>query len=719
MTGAGGWRRLFRPAPGMRPAAAGGLVNGIAVASPLLAGIAAGAPASGAWACLGAYVAAFTNKGGPRGRRTRGLLVAAVANAAAFLTGELVADVFPLALAVLAVLVYLASLGDPVHPAVGRLGTMPATALLSGAGSVSAGSTDIWGTAGLVLGGGLWYAAASGVLTPAPRLRGVLTVLAEPYRETGRRLAAIAAGAPGTPEEHARTTAAVTRARNAVQSLRGPGGDEHLAVLLDPLVERAAALADLTAALTTAGAPAPETAAAFTGTAAALAERVADVADRLARRPRRKPDGPDPHHALGRLSAADDLLRARGPAGEVPYAVLSRAGRQRRLLTRLAAQADLAHDLAAGLPADPGARARPAPGPRPSFDRARLRAALRPGSTGHRHALRATAVTSAVFTLVWALGLPHGEWATLAVVRILRPRYADTLERAAQRIIGNVIGGTGAALAIAGVHDPAVIAALLFAVITLGFTLRPVNYAFWVIFGTPLILLIGDVSDPGDWHAALARVAMTLLGSAAALLGGYLLWPTWEQGRLGARTAAAGAAIAVYVNAVLRDRIHPGPHPQARPDAARAAAERALDEAHAAAEHSRHEPGTDRAATDRAEAVIRTLYALTAHLAALAAHPVPATARIPALPVYAAHAAAAFDAPDAAHRRAAVAGLADAVDEMWLHIDALHTRRLAELTAGRGAEDTGVRAAVREDEPVVDLLAAIADCVRDLPDDRP
>ncbi|MFE9566697.1 FUSC family protein [Streptomyces sp. NPDC006487] len=698
--------RLFAPVPGSRPASVAGLVNGVAVGLPLLAGIAAGDPGAGAWACLGGYLSAFTNKGGPRGRRTLRLVTAAAVNTAAFAVGELVTHLFPLALLLLAALVLLASLGDAVHPLAGRLGTMPATALLSGAGSAAAGPADPGRTALLVLCGGIWYAVATAVLTPAPRLREVLGTVGEPFREIGRHLARIADGTATTADEHARTAAALARADAVVRSLRGQGGDERMAALLAPLVRHAAALADLTEAAAAAGAGPPRSGPAFTAAAGALADRIGRTAALPAHRPGRAPSGPDPRSALAELDAACDALRARAAAGREPYPVVARAAHGRRLLARIADEADLAHAAAADLPVSPRARVRPAPVPGPATDRARPV----PGSAALRHAARVTAVACAVFTLVCALGLPHGEWATLAVLRVLRPRYADTLERVGQRIAGNLIGGTCAALLIAGIHQPVALAAVVFAVITLGFTLRPVNYAFWVVFGTPLVLLIGDVSEPGDWRTAAVRIAMTLLGSAAALVGGYLLWPTWEQGRLAARTERATAATTAYLDEVLRrlvPRTVPGTTPRGP---ARTAADRALAELRDAERATRREPGHDRAAADRAGAVADTLYALTSSLGALAAQPAPAARGrgIPALADYAAHAGAALTARTAQEHEMQDRALAGALDEMHLYVEELHARRQRELAAGRAGEETGTRAAIREDGPVVDLLAVIA-----------
>ncbi|MCX4781726.1 FUSC family protein [Streptomyces sp. NBC_01264] len=709
------WPQLFAPVPGMRPAVVAGLVNAVAVGLPLPAGIAFQHPVAGAWVCLGAYVTAFTNKGGPRRSRTLGLAVAAVVNAAAFAVGEPAFGVWPLTFVLFAVLVLIASLGDRLHPWAGRLGTMPATALLAGAGNTAPDQGAAAGTALLVLCGGLWYAVATVLLTPAPRLGPVLLALAEPYRLTGQRLARIAAARPAAPEDHAQAVQAQARAAAAVKALRGQGGDEHLAARLDPLLTGAAALADQTGALHTTGSPPPAVASACARAATVLSARLLRIGALLAHAPTGPAPAASPRQALDQLARACDLLRSRAAAGAEPYSAVARASRQRRLLVRIAHEADRAHVRAAGLPESlRTTRAHPAPPPRRGFDRAGLRAVLSAGSPTSRHALRVTLVASAVLAAVSALGLPHGEWATLAVLRVMRPRYADTMERAGQRVAGNLIGGTCAALAIAWIHDPDVLAALLFAVITVGFALRPVNYGFWVVFGTPLVLLIGDVSDPGDWRSALERIAMTVLGSAAALLGGYLLWPTWERGRLAARSADAAAAAAAYLDAGLRrllsagspDGLGTAPEGAAR---ARAAAEEALAAAADAERRARREPLPDRAAADRAATVIATLYGLVADVTALASvtGPGPAGAHVPVLPVFAAHAVPALTGPDADRRARDLAVLTGALDEMRIHLEDLHTRRQAELAAGREAEDTPVRRAIREAGPLVELLERI------------
>ncbi|MFJ1804172.1 FUSC family protein [Streptomyces sp. NPDC088180] len=679
---------------------------------PLLAGVVAGDPEAGALACLGAYVAAFTSKGGPRRQRTAGLVVAGVVNALAFWVGELATGLFPLALAVLLVLVFLAAMGEAVHGTVARLGTMPATALLAGASQGDPGPSDgtVLGAALLVLAGGLWYAAATGLLTPAPRLRSVLTAAAEPYREAGRRLGWIAAGSGRGDGDHTSAVPALRRAQQAALALHGPGGDEGLAVRVDPLLCQAALLGDLTAALAQTGPPPPPIRRQFTVATQALAAHLSHTARRLAR-PGQATAPPDTARALKRLVLACDAMRSRAALGQEPYAMLASAGRQRRLLDRIHTAALTAHRQAVALTGSASTRLHPAPPREIGLDAARLRAAMTLSSRTYRHALRVTAVSAAVFILVTVTGLPHGEWATLAVLRVLRPQYGTTLERAGQRITGNLIGGTCAALLIAGVKDAAVFAVLLFAIISAGFTLRPVNYAFWVVFGTPLVLLIGDIAQPGDWASALERIAMTVLGSAAALLGGYLLWPAWDHDRLAQHTTQATRAAATYLDVTLDSLTGPKAHPAAH---VRCAAEETLVKARATRQHAGNEPGRDAEALVVASATLTTLASLVEDIDALTVHTTSRAMLIPGLADYRTHARAALTAPQPDGQDTHTQALADALDTMHHYLVQLHAQRLGELSTHRN-DDTRTRGEVRDNEPVIGLLTDIAACIARIP----
>ncbi|NMN95789.1 FUSC family protein [Antrihabitans stalactiti] len=683
--------QLFAVAPGTRPAAVNGLVNGVAVAAPLVVGLVVGEPELGALACLGAYVAAFTNKGGPRRSRTLGLCTAAVANAAAFLLGAFTSDVMVVALVLLASLVFIAAMGSAVNATAARLGTMPATAFL--ASSITAGKSPsgVLVAAALVLAGGLWYAAATGIFTPPPRLKQVLAAVAEPFALLGRSMSDTR-----EPADHDRLVGAVRRAEAAAVAVATPSGDEQLAGQLTHLVGQAAALVDLLAVLDDLGPVDPVIEGPYRRSLAKIGVRVTSLGAQLERRSKVRATADD---VLADVTAACDSLRSEVVNGAQPYSRLAAAARHRRLLESIARTTDDASAAVDLIDARGNAALSNPGGPRqPFLDVARLRAAMTLDSLEFRHALRVTAIAAGFYAVVAVLGLSHGEWGILAVLRVLRPQYGATVERAGQRVIGNVIGGSCAAALIATVNQPATLAIILFVIITVGFTLRPINYAFWVIFGTPLVLLIGDISDPGDWGAALARIVMTLVGSAVALAGGYLLWPNWERDRVTDVVRTAATATATYLSESLHSILS---RDAGRLEQTRRTAESKLAEARAVTQRARQEPGAA-AAVSAAITELDTLARVQRHLAALAALPTSSATRIPALDDFVRVMSTSLTDRDAADARTTQAAL----DAMFAYLDDAHRRRFDELPSS-GESDTPVRMEIRENEPLIALFAVI------------
>jgi hypothetical protein len=170
---------IFGRTPGARPAVVGGLINGVAIGTPLLVGAASGEPAAGALTCIGAYIAAFTNEGGQRWSRTTGLVMASIVNTAAFAVGAVAPRLFPLDVAVFAALVFIASMGAVFGATVARCGTMPPTAFLSGVYLTE--HESVAASVLLFAVGGLWYAVATMALTPAPRLRSLMATIGAAY----------------------------------------------------------------------------------------------------------------------------------------------------------------------------------------------------------------------------------------------------------------------------------------------------------------------------------------------------------------------------------------------------------------------------------------------------------------------------------------------------------------------------------------------------------
>jgi uncharacterized membrane protein YccC len=694
---------IFGRTPGARPAVVGGLINGVAIGTPLLVGAASGEPAAGALTCIGAYIAAFTNEGGQRWSRTTGLVMASIVNTAAFAVGAVAPRLFPLDVAVFAALVFIASMGAVFGATVARCGTMPPTAFLSGVYLTE--HESVAASVLLFAVGGLWYAVATMALTPAPRLRSLMATIGAAYSNVA---VSVADETKGLTTNRSQVETALREADNAVLVLAGPGGDDAVARVARTLVDGAAGLVDAIATLRSAGQPDPAIAQEYRALGESLQARLNTIAAELTGGKCRVPRPSD--LALDDFIHACNRMRQAAIDGEAGYSRATVVGQLRRRMLAISAAVDSASAQVEGLSGRPNLRL---PGPGASqgakFTMHGLRSTMRLTSTTYRHALRATVITAGLLALVTIAHLPHGEWAALAALRVLRPQYGATSQRAWQRVIGNVVGGTCAAVAIAWIQSPTALAALLFVIITVGFALRPVNYAFWVLFGTPLILVIGDFTDPGDWHAAVGRIAMTMVGTTAAVIGYFLLVPDWDINRLPGQLARAAATTADYLDAVLVLVADPTAENRAAVDAARGTATASLRGAEETLAQARNEPG--RARIVSAATVLNELSTITSRLAALTSLPADRSSPIPHLDQYRQHAVAAIrNSPGPSDAVPDAVAVETAVDGMGQYLHDLHVQRETELRAQPEA-DTPLRAAVRENQPVIEELGHIAETI--------
>jgi uncharacterized membrane protein YccC len=179
-----------------------------------------------------------------------------------------------------------------------------------------------------------------------------------------------------------------------------------------------------------------------------------------------------------------------------------------------------------------------------------LRSVLRRDSLVLRHALRVAIVTAAAVWLAGALRLPRGYWVTITAVLILQPYTGATTLKAAQRVIGTVVGAILTAGLGALFHDVRAILVLSFIFAAVSVALLPINYTAFSVFLTPTFVLLAEASA-GDWHLAGLRVENTLLGGALALLGAWLLWPAPEWERLPTYMATALRANREYLRTVV------------------------------------------------------------------------------------------------------------------------------------------------------------------------
>ncbi|GBQ89009.1 hypothetical protein AA13595_2534 [Gluconacetobacter johannae DSM 13595] len=248
----------------------------------------------------------------------------------------------------------------------------------------------------------------------------------------------------------------------------------------------------------------------------------------------------DPDHARMRRLAASLRRQARTTQGVAAQA-LGVCGDALRDLAEAWAQAAggtaaphaEAGRAGTGLPDAPGARG------------ALWRRMILPHAA--RHAARLSVAVVVAYGLTILLGLPYAYWATMAVVVVMQPQAATTGPRMVERMLGSVAGGIVAAVLGVSLPMPATVL-LIFPLAAATIALRSVNYTLFVLFLTPLFVLVTDLGSPGHgWGVALARAVDNVLGSVVGLLGCLVLWPERTAVHFSARLAEAVAANMRYL----------------------------------------------------------------------------------------------------------------------------------------------------------------------------
>jgi len=129
------------------------------------------------------------------------------------------------------------------------------------------------------------------------------------------------------------------------------------------------------------------------------------------------------------------------------------------------------------------------------------------------------------------LEIPRGYWLPLTIVVVLQPDYGSTRLRAAQRVLGTLVGGLLASVLL-WLKLPALVLLAAVAATIFGFAyyLRK-NYAIAVGFITLMIVLLTETSGTVTLQFTLERLLATMAGGTMAMLAALLFWPVWEWQR--------------------------------------------------------------------------------------------------------------------------------------------------------------------------------------------
>lgn len=504
-----------------------GLVAAVGVTAPLIVGAITGRVPDGVLVALGAFYVAFTTSEGPYGARARSLLLTTGVVGAGTLFGELMGGHPWEAVAVVPV---VAATGAAV-PWIGA--TFGLTVVV---GAIRPPTHHVLLDSLLELAGGLWMTGLFLAPWVTCRLRPLRDSLAAAAMSVAALLDVLHDPEADEDEwEQRRRTALETieAARTTYALYRTGGGDaaRRPKRLLDAL-SRISAEAVTLHALQKALRPQDEAWERECRVAlSALAARVRLLAAAIASGGR-TPLGRPESRALSRFGRVTEDLRLAALDGRGDLVQSALTGQVRRRVERMWATIDRAAQIVERgltfgieLPGIPDA-----PEPRALADR--VRGAIVTRSPGLRHAARIGVATAISMALATGLHLKYGHWLTITVMISLRRSYGETVTRVVKRVGGTAIGGTVAALALAVAPGQITLITLMFCCGVTGFALRSKNYSYWMIFGTPMIMMLVDFAQPLDWTAAGERIALTLAGGTLALAAARLLWPAGGEARL-------------------------------------------------------------------------------------------------------------------------------------------------------------------------------------------
>ncbi|MFI1832338.1 FUSC family protein [Streptomyces olivaceoviridis] len=177
-----------------------------------------------------------------------------------------------------------------------------------------------------------------------------------------------------------------------------------------------------------------------------------------------------------------------------------------------------------------------------------------------RYGVRLAVCIGIAQALVSLIPVPRSYWVALTITFVLKPDFGSVFSRALLRALGTVAGLLIAAVVLAEVPLGWWDVPVLFLLAPLIPALTPRGYGYQTAAITPVILILSDVLNHQGTALLVPRLADSLLGCAIALTAGYLLWPESWHTRVGDRLADAVADTAAYVEAAF------GPHadPSAR-----------------------------------------------------------------------------------------------------------------------------------------------------------
>ncbi|MEH1897456.1 MAG: FUSC family protein [Nostoc sp.] len=176
-----------------------------------------------------------------------------------------------------------------------------------------------------------------------------------------------------------------------------------------------------------------------------------------------------------------------------------------------------------------------------------------------RHALRLALIVTFAELLASILPLPRGYWITLTALVALKPNFGGTSETTVQRVFGTIFGGIIGITLVLLLKNTLAIAVCFLFLVFVAMSVRSLSYSIFIILLTPAIILLLNLISGGGWEVGVLRIVDSLVGGVLALLGSYLLFPSWERQQLPAQLEKTIRANLAYFQQVIANYLHPQP----------------------------------------------------------------------------------------------------------------------------------------------------------------
>ncbi|MFD8220740.1 FUSC family protein [Streptomyces sp. NPDC059697] len=174
-----------------------------------------------------------------------------------------------------------------------------------------------------------------------------------------------------------------------------------------------------------------------------------------------------------------------------------------------------------------------------------------------RYGLRLALCIGLAQALVSLVPVPRSYWVALTITFVMKPDFGSVFSRALLRALGTVAGLVVAAAVLALVPLGWWDVPVMFVLGPLIPVLGPRGYGYQTAAVTPVILLLSDVLNHLGTALLVPRLVDSLIGCAIALVAGYLLWPESWHTRVGDRLADAVADTARYVEYAFGTDVDP------------------------------------------------------------------------------------------------------------------------------------------------------------------